>query len=152
MWPGPGGILLLTQHINHISSLWKLDVLTTALYAYAKTPSLRQFNYMFESFYLGLLPHLSPLPSLGGSPPLGVVESGCSDIIQPTQRPQLQPLLGSVIRLSHSRPLCCSYLLTKSCLILSKDVDYSPPGSCVHGISQARILEWVAISFSRGSS
>ena len=27
-------------------------------------------------------------------------------------------------------------------------MDYSPPGSCVHGISQARILEWVAISFS----
>ena len=31
-------------------------------------------------------------------------------------------------------------------------VDCSPPGFSVHGISQARILEWVAISFSRGSS
>ena len=31
-------------------------------------------------------------------------------------------------------------------------IDYSPQGSSVHGISQARILEWVAISFSRGSS
>ena len=31
-------------------------------------------------------------------------------------------------------------------------MDYSPPGSSVHGISQARVLEWVAISFSRGSS
>jgi len=30
-------------------------------------------------------------------------------------------------------------------------MDYSPPGSSVHGISQARILEWVAISFSKGS-
>ena len=30
--------------------------------------------------------------------------------------------------------------------------DYSPPGSSVHGILQARILEWVAIPFSRGSS
>ena len=29
--------------------------------------------------------------------------------------------------------------------------DYSPPGSSVHGILQARVLEWVAISFSRGS-
>ena len=28
----------------------------------------------------------------------------------------------------------------------------SPPGSSVHGIFQARVLEWVAISFSRGSS
>ena len=31
-------------------------------------------------------------------------------------------------------------------------VDCRPPGSSVHGISQARILEWVAISSSRGSS
>ena len=31
-------------------------------------------------------------------------------------------------------------------------IDYSVPGSSVHGILQARILEWVAISFSRGSS
>ena len=29
---------------------------------------------------------------------------------------------------------------------------YSQLGSCVHGIPQARILEWVAVSFSRGSS
>ena len=31
-------------------------------------------------------------------------------------------------------------------------IDCSPPGSSVHGNSQARMLEWVAISFSRGSS
>ena len=31
-------------------------------------------------------------------------------------------------------------------------MDCSPPGSSVHGISKARILEWVAILFSRGSS
>jgi len=31
-------------------------------------------------------------------------------------------------------------------------MDYSPPRSSVHGIFQARILEWVAISSSRGSS
>ena len=35
---------------------------------------------------------------------------------------------------------------------LCDPMDYSPPGSSVHGILQARILEWVAISFSRGSS
>ena len=37
-------------------------------------------------------------------------------------------------------------------LILCDSVDYNPPGSSVHRILQARILEWVAISFSRGSS
>ena len=31
-------------------------------------------------------------------------------------------------------------------------MDYNPPGSSVHGIVQARVLEWVAIFFSRGSS
>ena len=40
----------------------------------------------------------------------------------------------------------------QSCLTLWDLVDCSPPGSSVHGILQARILEWVAISYSRGSS
>ena len=42
--------------------------------------------------------------------------------------------------------------VAQSCLTLWDPVDRSPPGSSVHGILQARILEWVAISFSRGSS
>ena len=40
----------------------------------------------------------------------------------------------------------------QSCLTLCDPVDCSPPGFSIHGILQARILEWVAISFSRGSS
>ena len=43
-------------------------------------------------------------------------------------------------------------LAALSCLTLCDPMDYSPPGSSVHGILRARILEWVAISFSRGSS
>ena len=43
-------------------------------------------------------------------------------------------------------------LVTQLCPPLCDPIDYSPPGSTVHGILQARILEWVAISFSRGSS
>ena len=42
--------------------------------------------------------------------------------------------------------------LLQSCLSLCNLTDYSPPGSSVHGILQARGLEWVAIPFSRGSS
>ena len=42
--------------------------------------------------------------------------------------------------------------VAQSCLTLCDPVDCSPPGSSIHGFSQARILEWVAISFSRGSS
>ena len=42
-------------------------------------------------------------------------------------------------------------LVAKSCLTLCDPMDCSPPGSSVHGILQIRILEWVAISSSRGS-
>ena len=47
---------------------------------------------------------------------------------------------------------CEGVLAAQSCLTLRDPMDCSPPGSSVHGILQARILEWVAISFSRGSS
>ena len=42
--------------------------------------------------------------------------------------------------------------VTQSCPTLCNPMDCSPPGSSVHRIFQARVLEWVAISFSRGSS
>ena len=71
------------------------------------------------------------------------------------------------LRISHPRVnktflclfvYCCCFIgrhtsqTHKSCLILCDSMDCSPPGSSVHGIFQARILEWVAISCSRGSS
>ena len=46
----------------------------------------------------------------------------------------------------------CLCLIAQLCLTLCDPRDYRMPGSSVPGISQARILEWVAISFSRGSS
>ena len=42
--------------------------------------------------------------------------------------------------------------VAQSCLTHCDPMDWSPPGSSVHGILQARVLEWVAIPFSRGSS
>ena len=44
------------------------------------------------------------------------------------------------------------FFVVKLCPILCDPIDCSLPSSSVHAISQARILEWVAISFSRGSS
>ena len=46
----------------------------------------------------------------------------------------------------------CMYVRAQSCLTLCNPMDCSPLGSSVHGTSQARIPEWVAISFSRWSS
>ena len=45
-----------------------------------------------------------------------------------------------------------AHSVTQSCLTLCNPIDCSPPGSSFHGIFQAGIPEWVAISYSRGSS
>ena len=53
------------------------------------------------------------------------------------------------------RPCACPVAGKWSCSVVSSSLrphDGSLPGSMVHGIFQARILEWAAISFSRGSS
>ena len=42
--------------------------------------------------------------------------------------------------------------VTQSCPTLCHPMDCSLPGTSIHGILQARLLEWVAIAFSRGSS
>ena len=52
-------------------------------------------------------------------------------------------------QVSHNKQ---QHACAQSCPTLCDPVGCSPPGSSVHGISQASILEWVAISFSRGSS
>ena len=46
--------------------------------------------------------------------------------------------------------MCAKYL--QSCLTFCDPMNCNPPGSSVHGILQARILEWVAMLFSRVSS
>ena len=47
---------------------------------------------------------------------------------------------------------CCCCLVTESGLTLCDPMDCSLPDSSIHGIFQARIQEWVVISFSRGPS
>ena len=50
------------------------------------------------------------------------------------------------------KQLSCNVSVTQLCQTLCNHMDCSPSGSSVHGILQARTLEWVAIPFSRGSS
>ena len=62
-----------------------------------------------------------------------------------------------VFRITFLRPVprsicCCCRSVTELCLTLYDPMDCSTPGSSVCGILQARILEWIAISLSRGSS
>ena len=58
-----------------------------------------------------------------------------------------ESVLESTAGLHTSRCVCAQL-----CLTLCGPMDCSPPGSSVHGISQARILEWIAIFFFRKSS
>ena len=60
--------------------------------------------------------------------------------------PFLKPLSPGYLLCVH---VC---ILSQSCPTLCHPMDCSPPGSSVHGIFQAIVLEWIAISFSRGSS
>ena len=58
---------------------------------------------------------------------------------------QVQLILVKPSRVTND--LCV--FVSESCVTLCDLMDYSPPGSSVHRISQARILEWVAISYSK---
>ena len=60
--------------------------------------------------------------------------------------------LGLLSKLYFSTPLHCCCLIIKSSPSLCDPMACSLPGSSVHGISRARILEWVAISSSWGTS
>ena len=75
----------------------------------------------------------------------------------PLQRSSIGPMLMALTGLVTESKLLLlpAYhcLVTNVCSTLfGNPRDYSLPGSSVHGISQVRILEWVTISFSRGSS
>ena len=66
----------------------------------------------------------------------------------PSSYHKQQGLTGPMVLLVHVPKV----LVAQSYLILCDPMDCSPPGFSVHGILQARVLEWVAIPFSRGSS
>ena len=63
----------------------------------------------------------------------------------------LQPCLVKTDKMGFLARACVR-VCPRSCPTLCNPMDYSPLDSSVHGILQARIPEWVAISFSRGSS
>ena len=62
------------------------------------------------------------------------------------------PFLPNVLVMDHREKSLDLSTCNKNCPTLCDPMNCSPPGSSVHGILQARIQEWVAISFFRGSS
>ena len=65
--------------------------------------------------------------------------------------PLLAQLSSSVSKCTQNSACMCAKSF-QSCLTLCNSMKCSPSGSSVHGILQARILEWVAMPSSRGSS
>ena len=91
--------------------------------------------------------------SLGGEDPLEKEMAAHSSIlawkIPWAEKPARLQSMGSP-RVRHD--LVTKQIVAQSCSTLWDLLGCSPPGSSVHGIFQARILEWVAISSSRRSS
>ena len=84
---------------------------------------------------------------------MGVVRGGNKSVnlwLQPQEVLSVPRFVCS--RLVSHYPRKVKVLVSQSCLTLCDPMDCSLPGSSVHGILQARLLEWVATPFSRGSS
>ena len=109
-----------------------------------------------------------PCHSSAENPPLAARHTGNKVQIPFPEQHQQQHGLAVLISPTHSQAtlpltplqpgslLCAPFvsvaLLLRLAWLVCDPVDCSPPGSSVHGISRARILEWIAISFSRGPS
>ena len=81
-----------------------------------------------------------------GDPVLTLQARGCMNLLWEISLVQKEISKDTNIHIWHFLDSC--YSVAHSCPILCDPVDRSPPGSSIHGISQARILEWVAIPFS----
>ena len=108
-------------------------------------PSWWVFSYLFSHFSQAL-----------------VFEWNIKQLENPTHFPPFVPFafyqlshghIMSITLLGFWTHVCCGLcLVAQSCLTLCDPTDYSPPGFSAHWILQARILEWVAMPSSRGSS
>ena len=93
-----------------------------------------------QKYWTGL-----PCPPPGDLPNLGIKPTSLTS-------PALAGGLSTTSATWEAYAPCVCAKLLQLCLTLCSPMDTSPPGSSVHRILQARILEWVVISYSRGSS
>ena len=130
------------------------------------------FWFMFWCFgyepcgILAVQPGTQPAPPALESKVLAIGPQMLLNIVQCTRQSSQQRIIWSPkvnsakaektvvkrneIKKIYSQPSVC--VLTQSCPTLCDPIDCNPPGSSVNGISQARMLEWVTVSYSKGSS
>ena len=126
--------------------------LTVTLWTIACHPPL-SMGFSRQEYWNGL-----PFPPPGNLPNPGI-ESTSPTLAdrffttEPPGKPRIAQKRGRYrfigIKFLHHTGICC--LVGQLCPTLSNPMDCSPPGSSFHRISQARILDWVAIFYSRGS-
>ena len=121
--------------------------------------SLNALRFLMGSFmqkHYGTKGHRRPIcvvthPPKGSNNRRGVTSKSDSPRLWP-QIHRLTPF--SLLLQDRENNVCligCACMHVWSCPTLCNPMDYSPPGSSVHGIFQARILEQVAVSYSGGS-
>ena len=122
--------------------------------SYAQPPALsilldRSNNQKLSSLYLhlGIFPSLAPLTSYGAREN----RSKPSWVCQDNHHMNNFSCLPSFLQNKYLS-VCAHAKLLQSCLTICDLMDCSLPGSSVHEILQARVLEWVSLPFSRGSS
>ena len=133
----------------------------TAVYGVTQSPT--QLKRLSSSSVQGYCYHLSKFHIYALVYCIGVflfwLASVMSDSVQP-HRQQPTRLLCPWDSPGKNTGVGCHFLLqcmkvksqseiAQSCLTPSNPMDCSPPGSSIHGICQARVLEWVAIAFSK---
>ena len=97
------------------------------------------------------IPVSTILISFGGSHSFSVISQEVEIVFTLSSGGELKPINSACTPGSGNWLRLC-VLVTQLCPALYDPMDYSPPGSSVHGILQVRILEWAAIPFSRRSS
>ena len=150
------------SQVQELLSLWSWDASSSwhgCVYQPESSPDalLLRFYGSFYKFYGHdplLTPFPAPLPSLenmGGNWKSQGFNCGLVFLeTTPIQKPCTENLLSRTKDVPHGS--VCHTQLLQSCLTLCDPMDSSPPGSSVHGILQARILEWFSMTASRGSS
>ena len=118
--------------LSHLSQLQLFATLWTVAH---QAPLSMEFSR--QDYWSGL-----PFPSPGKLPNPGTEPR--SPALQANSLPSEPP--------GKPQAIVLSVLVAQSCLTLCNPMDCSLPGTSAYGILQARILEWVSISFSTGSS
>ena len=157
-------ILQLCTRRNHTRSLACTHSVLQGVWQGKRKPKSRLLSFVLECCF----PRLSSLPESAPHKCCSLMHSFSSSIFSLLQtswnvwvycfcflvhfwlsNSLCRQLVPTVHR---SSALCCRVLFAHSCPTLCNPMDYNPPGSSVYGIFQTRVLECVAMPFSRGSS